>query len=628
MNEESGSRIRFLEGVFLALFVALPFRETIAGWTPFAYLALFAVIVGLAVYSLFHREERIRIPLPLVLFVLWVLAATLYASVWDRSFELLGTWIAALLVFLTARDLSRRDSLFGLKLCLALWVTASLISALNLGFKTDPEELARAIEQAPQEADFKEAILHAAAQGRFNSPFGNPIDLGLYLSLSLLAIPSLFDAARTQPRPALMMSALAFTGGIQTYVLWGTKSRTSILALGCGILVWLFLTAGRSKRLLFGAVSVCALGAVLMVASPTGREMLARVETVSARLIYWETASHMIRDHPIFGVGVGGYGDHYPMYRGLTTHQTKFPHNLFIEVLTDLGAVGFALFLWVAFTRRTRAETEFSRYSLQSRPSSTRNSVREGGLRKGSPRIHSPGGPRNPESGKSSPNAWRLAALVAFFLAMQLGFPHNLLYLVGVIAAIAAIPAQSEHTSGRAFALSPRLMAATLLLLSIPIAMREIGKAQFEQARQAFIERRDSPRAQKKLERALACWPPLAQAQHFYASALRDSGQPRLAEERFRRAIYWEPTSAFMREDLAALLWRQGRRDEALEHLDEAIRLHPVKWNYHHRRSLWLLELGDKQGAERERKLAESLKPYEPDYRRARLEQEQEAADP
>ena len=54
---------------------------------------------------------------------------------------------------------------------------------------------------------------------------------------------------------------------------------------------------------------------------------------------------------------------------------------------------------------------------------------------------------------------------------------------------------------------------------------------------------------------------------------------------------------------------------------DRAIAKHPVKWNYHATKSRWLHDLGRTQEAVAEKRLAESLKPLEPDYLQARQEQ-------
>ncbi len=61
---------------------------------------------------------------------------------------------------------------------------------------------------------------------------------------------------------------------------------------------------------------------------------------------YWNSALAVFRDFPLLGTGLGTFADIYPAYgtvslEGRLTHA----HNDFLEYLTDLGSVGFALLL-------------------------------------------------------------------------------------------------------------------------------------------------------------------------------------------------------------------------------------------------------------------------------------------
>lgn len=51
------------------------------------------------------------------------------------------------------------------------------------------------------------------------------------------------------------------------------------------------------------------------------------------RTLIWLTAIKVFLDNPIFGVGLGGYA--------LNPLGDKYPHNFFLEVLAELGIVGF-----------------------------------------------------------------------------------------------------------------------------------------------------------------------------------------------------------------------------------------------------------------------------------------------
>lgn len=57
----------------------------------------------------------------------------------------------------------------------------------------------------------------------------------------------------------------------------------------------------------------------------------------SGRDIYYETAISQFNDHPIIGNGVAAFKNRFGFY--------VFPHNIFLEVLTDFGIVGLTLFV-------------------------------------------------------------------------------------------------------------------------------------------------------------------------------------------------------------------------------------------------------------------------------------------
>ena len=85
-----------------------------------------------------------------------------------------------------------------------------------------------------------------------------------------------------------------------------------------------------------------------------------RVETItdlhmqsnSERLLMWQSALQMFKDHPILGVGYGSYKDAYqneyisPLAKERTLEHA---HNNFIQMLAECGIVGFLAFnfMWI-----------------------------------------------------------------------------------------------------------------------------------------------------------------------------------------------------------------------------------------------------------------------------------------
>jgi O-antigen ligase/Tfp pilus assembly protein PilF len=76
--------------------------------------------------------------------------------------------------------------------------------------------------------------------------------------------------------------------------------------------------------------------------------------TLELRLIFWKNALAMARDHPLRGVGLGQFELQYPLYHRAVEidwtfdeeHQLERAHNDHLQILAELGLVGFAA--WVA----------------------------------------------------------------------------------------------------------------------------------------------------------------------------------------------------------------------------------------------------------------------------------------
>lgn len=561
---------------WVSLSVAFPFF-------PFLYLAAASAWI---VWEATTGRMRLIPPAAVGLLLGWILLQAVRADVWDRSAEILLVWHLALCLGLLVRSISNRDGGFPAKVAILIWCLASFIAALNPVLRPPGEAIEAELAETKMDEAYKQAILHSALQERFSFPFGNPIHLGLFLSLSLLSFPFLYSMTGRQERPLLWRLALLTSGGVQLMILWGTRARTSLLALGVGAAVGFLLW----KRLRLTTLIGLALGGILllgaMLMTPAGREMASRVETIHARTLYWGAALRMIRETPLLGLGVGGFGSHYPAYRPLTPHQTEFPHQIFLETAVDLGAVGVLVFAAVLLG----VGGAFFRKAWR-------------GLTSHDPSLR-------------AVSLWRVMTATAFLAACQVDFPNNRMYLLGVMAAIlGASPfpvGKSEIPPGAIW--KQWTSTGLIVLVALTLGCREVGQARFQQARSLLETERDFRGAYAGMTSAVNVWPPFWEAHYFRGRMASDSGDPKRGEASLREAIRWNPTTAFLREDLALLLWKQGRQDEAVDEIGRAIALHPVKWQYHRTLAGWLHELGQTEEAAHERELADRLRIVEPDY--------------
>ena len=72
-------------------------------------------------------------------------------------------------------------------------------------------------------------------------------------------------------------------------------------------------------------------------------EQLGEEQTLQ-RAWVWKDSLNIVKDFPLFGTGMGTFGDIYPSYQ---THSSLVlydrAHNDYVEALTDLGSAGFLL---------------------------------------------------------------------------------------------------------------------------------------------------------------------------------------------------------------------------------------------------------------------------------------------
>lgn len=211
------------------------------------------------------------------------------------------------------------------------------------------------------------------ARVRVTSFAGSSGDLAMFLVLpGLVAQRQL--AAVEGPRRWLWLLPLALA--VATLV--GTQNFTALAALGAGsALFWGWLLPRRRFLLLLGGLVAMAAVLVLTVA-PLRERVEAKVldlqrgrinAFLTGRLDGWNAALWMFRQHPVLGVGPGGYQADFAEAKlalaeeGVsflrTQEQVMFAdaHNEYLEVAAELGlaglaALGWGIFVFVSVLRR------------------------------------------------------------------------------------------------------------------------------------------------------------------------------------------------------------------------------------------------------------------------------------
>ncbi len=187
--------------------------------------------------------------------------------------------------------------------------------------------------------------LAGRASGTYISP--NHLAGWLEMLLPLALTYTLVGRGRAMTKIFLGYAALVMIGGIAV-----TGSRGSWVACALALLaLFAVLLFQRAYRLPAALLLLGLLGAGAWAVSQTrlfhsrdNQTIVGGRVDLDVRLVLWETAWHMWRDHPWLGVGPGHYDHRYRTYRPSAVQlQPDYAHNDYLNLLADWGLVGTAI---------------------------------------------------------------------------------------------------------------------------------------------------------------------------------------------------------------------------------------------------------------------------------------------
>jgi O-antigen ligase len=124
-----------------------------------------------------------------------------------------------------------------------------------------------------------------------------------------------------------------------------------ILGVPAALIVMGLLAGKRWRRLAIAVIILGALALVPLLQTPRFAGMFDPMRgTTGFRLALWHSAVGMIKDHPIFGVGLDNFLYAYRTRYVLPTAWEEFnlshPHNVLMDFGARLGLLGLGVFLW------------------------------------------------------------------------------------------------------------------------------------------------------------------------------------------------------------------------------------------------------------------------------------------
>jgi putative inorganic carbon (hco3(-)) transporter len=146
----------------------------------------------------------------------------------------------------------------------------------------------------------------------------------------------------------LMRVACAVAAVLAVVSIVLSHSRGGFIGLAVAMGLWAFREKRRLQAVVVGALLV--LGLVMFAP----QSFWQRNETVASfhedasamgRVHAWQVASRINLDHPLLGVGAGTFRFAWPLYAPPEATRAYVAHNIFLDVLGELGFVGLLLFL-------------------------------------------------------------------------------------------------------------------------------------------------------------------------------------------------------------------------------------------------------------------------------------------
>ncbi len=193
--------------------------------------------------------------------------------------------------------------------------------------------------------------------GRLLSTWFDPNFLGGFFAfVTTLAVGLTFFL---RGRMRLVLGAFA---GILTVALLLTYSRSSYAALLVGLIVLGLL---RSRRLLI-VIALVAVASFLAV--PRVQERVSGAlridETAQLRIVSWQHALEVVRDHPFTGIGYNTYRYvqvDYGFQRDAADHSAGGSDSSLLTILVTTGPAGLVAYLWIVWAAATIAWSSYRR---------------------------------------------------------------------------------------------------------------------------------------------------------------------------------------------------------------------------------------------------------------------------
>lgn len=345
MSDEQA--LAWARGLLLGVFAMMLVSTSLAIGLEFATYIVFASSPELRRRLVAMLRHPVMVGYLLFMFVIVVSLFHGPASWWEALVSIEG-WRRALLLPLALAvfddDASKRLALKALLAVCLVGLVASLVTVtlgISLTEKLPPGIAYR--NYTSQGLTFIIAVIACIAAVMKPKVFAGDRILGNRPAMAAFAALLVFDI-------------IFVLSGRSGYVAVVVTAAVTVALLGAGS--W-------RRKALAGGVAVAVLGLMLAVSHQTRSRVeqgLHEIETVDTatesssfgqRTVMWRSTIKMIADHPVFGVGTGGFAEAYKSYVPQVTGWQEFltgdPHNQYMKIQAEQGIFGLAAMLFFIF---------------------------------------------------------------------------------------------------------------------------------------------------------------------------------------------------------------------------------------------------------------------------------------
>ena len=346
---------------YFAFVFLLPFWDISlyqAGWIDVrpADLAVITMVMTYIINLVVRKEPYLdgtALGLPIALFAFWAVASILWGSPFTAGVPLVHFVYGLAIYFMTVNILRDSKSLKG---AMTAWVLAGVISALIAIYQ---------FTIAPIETFTK------FGQIRTSAFFMGGNRLANFLTVCILVSFGRTLVAKSRFQRVMFVTAIS----VMLAGLLSTLSRAAVVGLVAGSVFFAYYSKSLRKPLLLSLLIFLTIafaitqGKLVELFFERFTLIFSGLSEVSARRVTsWRDAYEIFLMSPLTGAGFGSFAK--IIEEGGTQLSLLRVHNVYLAVLSELGLIGFSLFLGLLtaiffFVKKTLALVKKDYYSYQ-----------------------------------------------------------------------------------------------------------------------------------------------------------------------------------------------------------------------------------------------------------------------